>query len=291
MKATIRRGGIAAAAGLGLCLALLPAGQTQARDRVYVPCGNIAALKAAITSANAGGGPVLLASGCTYTLTAPDTPANADDGLPEITGNVQIASLGGATLQRSSTDTFRILSVVPGGSLTLNRITVRGGEAAQGGGIHNAGRLALHRSTVRDNTGSGIHNSGVLGIYNSALRDNSASSGGGLANVAGSATVNSSRIHGNFATSGGGGIVNAATLRVRGSSLYANRAEQGGGLFNRAGTAVFFRSTVRGNTATAPAGGGGVYEAGGTVAALGSAITGNAPNNCTPLGGVPGCVG
>ncbi|MCC9742136.1 hypothetical protein [Streptomyces sp. MNU89] len=291
MKATIRRGGIGAAAGLGLCLALLPAGQTQARAQVFVPCGDIAALKAAVTNANAGGGPVLLASGCTYTLTAPDTPANADDALPEITGNVQISSVGGATLRRDSAEVFRILNVVPGGSLTLNRITVRGGEAAQGGGIRNAGRLALYRSVVRGNTGSGIHNSGTLGLHSSVLLGNKASSGGGLANVAGSATVNSSRIYGNSATSDGGGIVNAATLQVRGSTVYANRAVRGGGLFNRAGTATLARSKVIGNTATAPAGGGGVHEAGGAVTALTSSVIGNVPDNCAPLGSVPGCVG
>ena len=87
MKIILRSGAVAAAVGVGLSLAALPSGPATAAGGTHVPCNDITALRNAITQANTSGGRIILASHCTYTLTAAD---NTDDGLPEITGNVTI---------------------------------------------------------------------------------------------------------------------------------------------------------------------------------------------------------
>ena len=133
MTDTLRRACLTAATGLGLCLTLLPAGQAQAQARtqapVRVPCNDVAALKTAINNANTSGGSIVLASRCVYSLTEAD---NADDGLPEITGNVRISGGERTTIQRSPSATggFRIFHVQQSGSLSLDSVTVRGGDAA-----------------------------------------------------------------------------------------------------------------------------------------------------------------
>jgi hypothetical protein len=119
MTDTFRRVSLSAITGLGLCLTLLPVGQAQAqgqgRGQARVSC-DVAALKAAITTANTSGGALILASGCVYSLTAAD---NADDGLPEITGKVRISGGDRTVIQRASgSGAFRIFHVLPGPSLS-----------------------------------------------------------------------------------------------------------------------------------------------------------------------------
>ena len=130
MTDSLRRMSLTAVTGLGLCLTLLPVGQAHAQAPqapTRVPCNDVDALKTAINDANTGGGSIVLAPHCVYSLTAAD---NAGDGLPEITGKVRISG-DRTTVQRlpGATTDFRIFHVKPSGSLTLNSVTVRGGEA------------------------------------------------------------------------------------------------------------------------------------------------------------------
>lgn len=201
---------------LALTGGLVSAGQAQAQT--FVPCNDIPALKAAITQANTSGQAIILAPGCTYTLTTDD---NDDNGLPVITGNVRISSAG-ATIRRAPTaPEFRLLEVASGGALTLNSLILRGGQVpATGGGILSRGALALNATTVRDNQanryGGGIHNAGgTMTMSGGALRNNTATSyGGGLENWPGStATLNAVSITGNT-TDFGGGIYNTSTVQL-----------------------------------------------------------------------------
>ncbi|QPP08029.1 hypothetical protein G4Z16_18305 [Streptomyces bathyalis] len=237
MKNVLRSGAVAAAFGVGLSLAVLPTGSAKAAAGAHVRCNDITGLVNAINRANASpnAGRITLAPHCTYNLTTPD---NADDGLPEITGNVTITGRD-TTIRRapSATQDFRILHVVSGGTLTLNSLTVsngRVGATLSGGGIANTnGTLNLNRTVVRNNL---------------------AGTGGGIGNSGGRIDLDRSTVERNTASSFGGGIVNGGngTMTMKGGALLRNRAVTGpgGGLENIGGTASLDSVSVRGNTAT-----------------------------------------
>lgn len=272
MKAVLRRGSLSAAAALGLCLALAPAAQAHAQ--ILVPCGNVTALRNAINEANSTGEDITLAPSCTYKLKDYDSPGH---GLPSIKADVTINGFNTA-IERDSTDSFRIFTVEPGGALTLNRITVRNGNVSDDGG--------------------GIWNGGTLTVQSGAITGNSAINGGGLFNAPNAtATLSSTTVSDNRATTGdGGGILNAGTLRLNASTVQGNRAaDQGGGLGDFSpGRATLASSRVSGNSAIPVSGGrgGGIWEnPGSTVTLLNTGVTANTGGNCRPPGSVPGCTG
>ncbi|QPP08025.1 right-handed parallel beta-helix repeat-containing protein [Streptomyces bathyalis] len=325
MKIILRSGAVAAAFGVGLSLAVLPAVPAGAAAAIRVPCNDITALKNAINRANASAnaGRIVLASHCTYNLTAPD---NADDGLPEITGNVTISGRD-TTIRRapSATQDFRIFHVQVGGNLTLdslavsggslasgfgggilnfggtlnlNRTVLKGNSAREGGGIGNTGgRVDLDRTTVERNTassfGGGIVNggNGTLTMEGGALLKNRAATdnGGGLENILGTATLRSVSVRGNTAIVGGGiRNTNGSTLRMESSTVRDNIAVFGAGISNNASPATLVRSLVTRNTAIT-AGGGILNQGGGQVTLTDSRVVRNTPDNCSPAGSVPGC--
>ncbi|MET7903170.1 hypothetical protein [Streptomyces sp. NPDC005336] len=111
-----------------------------------VPCGDSAALVAAVAAANGepSGGTVVLATGCGYTLgSAAATGANGPDGLPIISGDVTITGTQ-ATIRRSASATdFRIAEVAAGGKLTVKGVTLSDGRATSGAGTDGGGILDL----------------------------------------------------------------------------------------------------------------------------------------------------
>ncbi|MFC4495647.1 right-handed parallel beta-helix repeat-containing protein [Streptomyces ovatisporus] len=238
MTDTLRRVTLTAVTGLGLCLTLLPAGQAQAQAPTRVPCGDVAALKTAISDANTNGGTIALAPRCTYSLTAADNP---DDGLPEITGKVRITG-DRTTVQRapSAAASFRVFHVTQGGSLSLDSLTVRGGDAsgsgfaAGGGGIFNdQGRLTLTDATVRDNNagflGGGLwNNGGTLVLKNTTVRDNETQVAGGVATT-GTMTMRGGSLRDNTASFWGGGLGNAGDTTLNNVSVDGNNVGEGNG--------------------------------------------------------------
>ena len=98
----------------------------------------------------------------------------------------------------------------------------------------------------------------------------SASSGGGLANLAGTVTLTRSLVDANTATIGSadaGGLLNfnGGTMTVRDTTLTGNTASNGGGAYHSRGdagvnTATFERVTLAGNAAVI-GGSGGVSHA------------------------------
>ncbi|MCP9206072.1 hypothetical protein [Streptomyces cucumeris] len=251
MKNVVRSGAMTAVAGLGLSLTVLPAGPADAAAATRVRCGDITGLVDAINQANTSGGTITLASHCTYTLTAAD---NADDGLPEITGNVTITGRD-TTIRRdpAATQDFRILHVALDGTLTLKALTISGGSlpAFAGGGIWNSGTLNLKRTTIKGNH---------------------AETSGAIHNVGGRLDLVDSTVEHNTATLNGGGILNGrnqllgrpGTLTMHGGSLLKNRAlnDGGGGLENLRSTAELTSVSVKGNTAPR---GGGINQFAGTL--------------------------
>ncbi|QPP09063.1 hypothetical protein G4Z16_24595 [Streptomyces bathyalis] len=322
MKILLRSGAVAAAVGVGLSLAVLPAGPAGAAGGTHVRCNDITGLKNAITQANTSGGRIILASHCTYTLT---TPATEVDGLPPITGKVTISGRD-TTIRRApdATTQFRVLRVVAGGHLTLNSLTVSGGRIAfqSGGGIENeggtlnlnrtlikgnsalsgggllnlGGQLRLDHSTVERNVanyGGGIRNDGpgTVTMKGGSLLNNRAfnSDGGGLLTYGGTTSLDSVSVRGNTALHGGGiEQFPGSILRLTSTTLRDNIAVSGAALSSNGGTATLVRSLVTHNTAIT-AGGGIFTQNSGQVTLTSSRVIRNAPDNCSPEGSVPGC--
>ena len=118
---------------LGGGAAILPAGllaapAAQAATGGTVPCGS-QALIAAISAANSGGGATInLAPWCTYPLTTANNsnPMIGATGLPVITSRITLN--GFHTTIAGNNSTFRILLVTGTGNLTLQGLTITGGN-------------------------------------------------------------------------------------------------------------------------------------------------------------------
>jgi len=257
---------------------------------VFVPCsGGGPALAAAITAADVTGGTINLAPGCTYSLTSVDNGGGMTgfNGLPVVTNAITIN--GFFTTIAANNTTFRIFQVNgPGGNLTLQGVTLTGGNASFGGAILNAeGAVTLNHSRVTGNTGqmagggiaSGVVDPshlgpiGTLTLNSSQVIGNTANSGGGggILNHAGTLTMNFSQVSGNTSGGGGGGIASgngnggapgtgSSTLNLFFSQVNGNTSNGGptagaGGIAN-GGVATINLSQVNWNSAPGSDGGG-----------------------------------
>jgi hypothetical protein len=264
-----------AATGVGalVALAALSAGAS-AGGSSTVPCTQ-AALVAAINAANsAAGGTVNLTAGCDYALTTAD---NGENGLPIVMTGISVNG-NGATID--GTGSVRIFEVDGPGSLSLQNVTLTGGFADIGGAIANeGGAVTLNHSQVSGNAalvaGGGIasatfdpssvakltlNNSSVNG--NEQLLDGNSNGlgGGGIVNILGTVTLNSSEASSNFANGFvGGGIASGdyfsftesgSVLTLNNSQVDDNTAPNagGGGIQNLLGSATLNSSEVDGNS-------------------------------------------
>jgi hypothetical protein len=239
-----------------------------------------------------------------------------------ITDNTMAGNSDGAGISNAGTATIRNSSIsgnhasvgggilnYPAGVLILSNSSVSNNiaEPGEGGGIYNAGgSVRITSSTI----------SGNFGIY-----------GGGIFSVGGAVTLRDSTITGNTTVFAGGGVDNGAgtnnqaAMKVVDTTVSDNAAQYGAGIYNY-GQMTLRGSTVSGNTAqpegssypnngggiyndstgtvklndsnvinnTADNDGGGVYNNSGTVILKASVtFSGNMPDNCAPLGSVPGC--
>lgn len=198
----------------------------------------------------------------------------------------------------------RVLTVLKDGAVSLEGLTIRGGQADLGGGIYNEGWLSITKCTIRDNKaqggGGGIYSTGTLNLTGSTVMNNTARDGGGIA-TRGDFESFRSRILNNVAQYNGGGLHHIdGKFTLIGTTIRDNRANNGGGIFdswsnsemkitlsdisgNRASesgggitvqTTLFLeRSTVSGNTAEGS--GGGIYSATARVDLVGSIIARN----------------
>jgi hypothetical protein len=153
-------------------------------------------------------------------------------------------------------------------TVTMNNLTVTGGNASgsggsEGGGIENYGTLNLSDATISGNT-AGLH-------------------GGGLSNR-GSMTIDRSTISGNSAASEGGGVINHSgnTLTIRNSTLSGNSAASGGGV-HVFGTTTIDSVTFSGNTGSSA--GGALYVNGSTTVRNSILANSNGSVDCFNAGG------
>jgi len=259
-----RRVGRVVGTGAALAVfALALAGTASASASINVACGDSTGLINAINTANtSGGGSVNLAPGCTYPLTS---AFSGEDGLPAVMTPITVNG-NGSTIAGNDTD-FRVFEVDgPGGKLTLQSVTITGGNVPDfGGGILDDGaRLTLNRSVVTGNTagmdtpmGGGIGGGIASGTFFSGL--------------AATLTLNSSQVNGNIVLGpgAGGGIATGnyalffGTQPGPASSLTANKSQVddnmapgsgGGGIQNLAGNVTINSSEVNDNTAANGAG-------------------------------------
>jgi hypothetical protein len=181
-----------------------------------------------------------------------------------------------------------------GGTVTLNHSQVTGNTAAiAGGGIASAtldpssvAKLTLNNSAVTDNSQTADpSNPNALG-------------GGGIVNLLGTATLNSSQVNHNTAKAFvGGGIASgdyisfsdtSSVLTLNNSQVNDNTVANGdgGGIQNLLGTATLNSSRVDGNTAGN--GGGGIQNQLGSVTINSSQVDGNTSLNGGGIASGPG---
>ena len=172
--------GIACAGLLVSLLNLAP--PSQAADFVCT-AGDVVCLINAINTANANGeaNTITLDVG-TYTLGTVDNDTDGPNGLPSITSALTIRGVGAnSTIIERSLETtppaFRIVHVAAAGTLTLTRVTVRGGLLTTsrnpgGAGILNLGSLTLTHSTIAHNT---VQQGGIYSAGGSSTRGGSPS--------------------------------------------------------------------------------------------------------------------
>ena len=126
----------------------------------YVAADGLCSLVEAIDNANndatthadcpAGSGADTITLAVPVTLDGTATfDLNGATGLPPITSPITIEGHGRSISRDAGTTAFRVMAVDAGGNLTLNRVTVSGGQHStgftSGGGIYTAGTLTITR--------------------------------------------------------------------------------------------------------------------------------------------------
>ena len=196
--------------------------------------------------------------------------------------NVTILGPGADVLALNGRTSNRVLRV-EGGLVAISGLTIQNGrvtgesfdggggggggpgESVRGGGILNAGTLALNSCILSNNAaiagngspggngeGGGIASTGALSLTNCTIRNNQARGGNGSSSGSGGGTGR------------GGGIYCEATLQVYGSTIASNTAVGGtrqgpgpdgqarGGGIRASGITELTLCTLSGNQATAP---------------------------------------
>ncbi len=182
----------------------------------YPAAATVSELVADINYANRTGGAftINLAPGTTFALESVNNTAHGPSGLPVIGGTraVDLTIIGnGGTIERVGSAAFRLLSVAQGASLTLDDVTLQGGQLYSGG------------------LGGAIANQGTLTVSDSTLSRNSVdgpnSRGGGIYNGGGTVTVSGSTLSSNSATGAHGGANLIEAGASRGDSKMVERHE------------------------------------------------------------------
>jgi hypothetical protein len=185
------------------------------------------------------------------------------------------------------------------GSLTLIRTVVSGNKGRSGGGgIFNQGSLTVTDSTIDGNQsftpggggeGGGVFNAGGVAVLTGSTISNNKSdaSGGGLVNIAATMTLTNCTVSGNNAEAGtlhgkmGGGIHAFALglLTLNNVTVTANTASSGGGITAESGALNAQNSIIAGNHDPM----GGSSDCQGTLTSLGYDLVGD-PTGCTITG-------
>tara|TARA_R110002111_G_scaffold247140_3_gene310093 strand:- start:24598 stop:29190 length:4593 start_codon:yes stop_codon:yes gene_type:complete len=162
-----------------------------------------------------------------------------------------------------------------------NLILINGKTSNNGGSIYNAEHLVITNCDLLNNQttaglGGAIYNTGTLEISNSLFQSNSTSgftSGGAIASLSGSVTLNQTIIDNNSAGDSGGGIYASNTDVTLTDTLFTANSSifgAGGGLFQSSGQLTITNSSFTDNSTSSTADGGGVYALDATTEISGS---------------------
>lgn len=245
--------------------------------RIIVPSGDVAALIAAINTANSSGESTIIhLEGGTYTLMVVNNNTDGANGLPSITSDITITHCDDANpiIERDTsegTPSFRIFHTAGTGNLTLDGVTVRNGSTvSNGGGIFNKGTLTVKNGTISNNTallGGGINNEGSSTLINCTIGNNTASftpditvqddGGGGIRNEVGATlTLINCIVDTNHAKTDGGGVLIKGSASLKGNIIRNNTCDDdGAGIEVRQGNVTISNSTLYNNAAAQDAGG------------------------------------
>ena len=258
--------------------------------------GGLCTLRAAIMEANAsalGRDRIEIPSG-QYQLVL---PVNVGGGRLEISEDVVIQGSGAASTIIDGNDADIVFEIVSG-EVSINHVTVRGGDSGAGGGIRIAdGEVEINDAVVRDNavtTGGGgilVEANGSATVRRSTITDNQANGafGGGIWNQ-GELFVFESAITDNQSNRAGG-IQNSGILNLRNTTVSGNQAvstEAGTGGLSQTGFAFLNNVTITDNTGVGDDpgsfSGGGLDTSSGTTVVKNSIIAGNdggvGPDDC-----------
>ncbi len=222
--------------------------------------------------AGSGNDTIVFANGITSIVLGSTLPTISDfDGL---TIN------GGSDVTINGSDTYRILIVDGGISLTLENLTLKDGACTScaGGGIYSSGgTVTLNNSAITSSQQGIFVYNGTVTITNSTFSGNSSTYGGAV-NASGSSsmlTISNSVFSSNDSPGGGGSAVySGGTMTITNSSFTNNIGTGGSGssIFNDGANATIKNSTFSGIvSATTRA----IYNNGATLTVSNSTFTGN----------------
>ncbi|MCI0683115.1 MAG: right-handed parallel beta-helix repeat-containing protein, partial [Gemmataceae bacterium] len=236
--------------------------------------GKISLREAVIAANNTAGDDTILLDPGTYELTIAGANENA-----AATGDLDVLGSGGKlTIQGAGADQTtidansidRIFELRPGANLTVEGVTLTGGDASGNSGSNSkdggailvkepgqrdpATTLTLNQTAVEGNTTDG-RGGGVAGdkdtfvvVRDSTISDNFGKLGGGGINVGGDLKLINSTVSGNSVDQGnsGGGVAidSNATAKIVNSTITENVAQQGGGVSIGGSAEVEINNTI-----------------------------------------------
>jgi hypothetical protein len=230
------------------------------------PADGLTSLREAISDANGDAHDLItFAPGLTGTIFL-SIPGKGDDlnltGDLDILRSVSIIGPGADKLMVNAVGEDRVFDVpaAKGTAVILSGLTIAGGEADSGGGVHtNTGAdltlmgVEVIGNHANGNFGGGVfNNSGALTVINSTIAENlSLGQGGGIFVSHGTLNLNNSTVSGNEVTDTGGGIeAFDETVMIRNSTITSDRATSGGGLLLDASTVTLTSTIVARNADT-----------------------------------------
>ncbi len=180
----------------------------------------------------------------------------------------------------STASNFGVFTTSGSTVITINDLTIKGGNNTSGGGCINNSctKLVLNNCVISNGRnsnagGGGIYNNSGKSIYmtNCNLTRNSASYGGGFINL-GTMYVEKCTFSENrseSAAGGGGACENQSVLYINNSTFSNNKStEIGGAINNYRGTGYISNTTFSGNVAYGSYSGGAIGNNGGTIKAV-----------------------
>ncbi len=237
---------------------------TNVGDKLARDVSGLTSLRAAVMESNVAplGLDVINLTARTYTLSrAGRFEDEAFTGDLDIRGATTIRGVDARSTIINAADLDRVFHVFAGATLTLENLTIRGGEAFDGGAIFNEGTVILNNVNVIGNEaynqGGGVFNAAgaILKATGSSISSNVAGSRGGGVNNLGAATYVSTTFSTNIAISRGGALFNegAATSSLINVTIAKNlAASRGAGLASESSrTSTLGNSILEGNLTVA----------------------------------------